>query len=78
MGNPKERSRHLNNMLRACVLDPGGSWYEHFPLIEFAHNNSYHSSIRMAPHEALYGRKYLSPLRWDEVGEKYIVRPAMF
>ena len=26
-------------------------------LIEFAYNNSYHSSIQMAPYEALYGRR---------------------
>ncbi|GJY13438.1 hypothetical protein Tco_0382747 [Tanacetum coccineum] len=33
-------------MLRACVLDFGGSWDVHLPLVEFSYNNSYHSSIR--------------------------------
>ena len=47
----------LEDMLRACVLDFGGSWDEHLALIEFAYNNSYQSSIQMAPYEALYGRK---------------------
>ena len=59
----------LKNMLRMCVLDHGGSWDEHLPLVEFAYNNSYHSSIEMAPYEALYGRKCRSPLCWDEIGE---------
>ncbi|GJS43281.1 ribonuclease H-like domain-containing protein [Tanacetum coccineum] len=33
------------------------SWDVHLPLAEFSYNNSYHSSIRSAPFEALYGRK---------------------
>ena len=30
----------LEDMLGACVLDLKGSWEEHLPLVEFAHNNS--------------------------------------
>ena len=51
-------------------MDLGDSWNDHLPLVEFAYNNSYHSSIEMAPYEALYGRKYRSPLCWDEIGER--------
>ncbi|GJW61718.1 putative reverse transcriptase domain-containing protein [Tanacetum coccineum] len=47
----------LEDMLRACVMDFGGSWDNYLPLAEFSYNNSYHSSIRCAPFEALYGRK---------------------
>ncbi|GJR00862.1 putative reverse transcriptase domain-containing protein [Tanacetum coccineum] len=36
----------LEDMLRACVIDFGGSWNIHLPLAEFSYNNSYHSSIR--------------------------------
>ncbi|GKG55924.1 putative reverse transcriptase domain-containing protein, partial [Tanacetum coccineum] len=35
----------LKDMLRACVLDLGGSWDVHLPLVEFSYNNSYHSCI---------------------------------
>ena len=56
-------------MLRASVIDFGGQWDKHLPLIEFAYNNSYHSSIQMAPFEALYGRKCRSPVGWFETGE---------
>ena len=52
----------LEDMLRAWVLDHKGSWEEHFPLVEFAYNNSYQASIQMAPYEALYGRPCRSPL----------------
>ena len=47
-----------------------GSWEEHFPLVEFAYNNSYQASMQMASYEALYGRLCQSPICWMEVGEK--------
>jgi hypothetical protein len=40
--------------------------------VEFAYNNSSQASIRMAPYEALYGRK-CAPLCWDAVGEKAVL-----
>ena len=58
-------------------MDLGGSWSDHLPLVEFAYNNSYHSSIEMAPYETLYTRKCRSPLCWDEIGEKEFTRPAI-
>ncbi|GJS68679.1 putative reverse transcriptase domain-containing protein [Tanacetum coccineum] len=36
---------------------------EYLPLVEFSYNNSYHTSIKAAPFEALYGRKCRSPIR---------------
>ena len=44
-------------------------------MIEFLYNNSYHSSIRMAPFEALYGRMCRSRVGWFEVGESSILGP---
>ncbi|CAN4090624.1 unnamed protein product [Withania somnifera] len=68
-GQAERTIQTLEDMPRACVLDFKGSWDDHLPLIEFAYNNSYHSSIKMAPYEALYGRKCRSPIGWFEVGE---------
>ena len=51
-------------------MDYRMAWHEMLPLVEFAYNNSYQSIIKMAPYEALYGRRYRSLLHWDEVGEK--------
>src|SRR5438045_9300541 len=62
-------------MLRACVMDFGGSWEDHLHLVEFAYNNSYQASIGMAPYEALYGRPCRSPLCWREAGESHLVGP---
>ncbi|GJX03718.1 putative reverse transcriptase domain-containing protein [Tanacetum coccineum] len=59
-------------MLRACVLDFGKGWDRHLPLVEFSYNNSYHTSIKAAPFEALYGRKCRSPICWAEVGDSQL------
>nr|GEU69461.1 putative reverse transcriptase domain-containing protein [Tanacetum cinerariifolium] len=67
----------LEDMLRACVLDFGGSWDVHIPLIEFWYNNSYHYSVRCAPFEALYGRKCCSPIMWAEVREGQLTGPEL-
>ncbi|CAL1388171.1 unnamed protein product [Linum trigynum] len=67
----------LEEMLRACVMDFHGSWDEHLPLIEFAYNNQYHSSLGMAPYEALYERKCRSPVCWDEEGLRQLEGPEI-
>nr|GFC38399.1 reverse transcriptase domain-containing protein [Tanacetum cinerariifolium] len=56
-GQSERTIQTLEDMLRACVLDFGESWDVHLPLVEFSYNNSYHSSVRCDPFEALYGRK---------------------
>ena len=41
-------------MLRAYALEWRGNWDDYLPLMEFAYNNSYHSSLGVTPYEALY------------------------
>ena len=62
----------LEDMLCACVIEFGGHWDKFLSLLEFSYNNSYHSSIDMAPFEALYGRRCRSPIGWFDAFE---VRP---
>ncbi|KAK8651488.1 hypothetical protein V6N13_141089 [Hibiscus sabdariffa] len=64
-------------MLRGCVIDFRGSWEEFLPLAEFAYNNSYRASIRMAPYEALYGRKCRTPVCWTELYDRKILGPEL-
>jgi hypothetical protein len=52
-------------------------WDEYLPLVELSYNNSYQESIKMAPFEALYGRRCRTPLNWSEPGERYFFRPDM-
>ncbi|GKE84256.1 putative reverse transcriptase domain-containing protein [Tanacetum coccineum] len=66
-GQSKRTIQTLEDMLRACVIDFGKGWDRHLPLVEFSYNNIYHTSIKAAPFEALYGRKCRSPICWAEV-----------
>ena len=76
-GQSERTIQTLEDMLRACVLEFKGSWDRYLPLMEFAYNNSYQSSIEMVPYEALYGRKCRTPLCWDEVGERKLLGPKI-
>ncbi|KAM1285878.1 hypothetical protein ACFX2J_028400 [Malus domestica] len=60
-------------MLRSSVLQFGDSWHDCLDLMEFTYNNSYHSSISVAPLEALYRKSCRTPLSWLEVGERVLV-----
>ncbi|GJT27875.1 putative reverse transcriptase domain-containing protein [Tanacetum coccineum] len=42
-------------------------------MMEFSYKNSYHSSVRCAPFEALYGRKCRSPIMRAKVGEGQLI-----
>ena len=64
-------------MLRACALDYGSSWDDNLPYAEFSYNNSYQTSIKMAPFEVLYGRKCRTPLLWNGVGERSLFGPEL-
>ncbi|GKF65648.1 putative reverse transcriptase domain-containing protein [Tanacetum coccineum] len=63
--------------LLACVIDFGKGWVNNLPLVEFSYNNSYHTSIKAAPFEALYGQKCRSPVCWAEVGEVQLIGPKI-
>ena len=63
----------LEDILRGYVLDFPGSWDRYIPLMEFAYNNSYQSSIGIAPYEALYGRRCRTPMCWTELNKHKII-----
>ncbi|GJT46796.1 putative reverse transcriptase domain-containing protein [Tanacetum coccineum] len=67
----------LEDMLRAYAIDFRNGWDRHLPLVEFSYNNSYHTSIKAAPFEALYGRKCRSPVCWVEVREAQLIGPEI-
>ncbi|GKC40962.1 putative reverse transcriptase domain-containing protein, partial [Tanacetum coccineum] len=67
----------LDRDARACVIDFGDSWDVHLLLAEFSYNNNYHTSIRCALFEALYGRKCRSPMLWAEIREGSLIGPEL-
>ena len=68
-GQSKRTIQTLEDMLRACALEYSGSWDHNLPSVEFAYNNSDHSSIDMASYESLYRRCCRNPMCWNEVGK---------
>ena len=76
-GQTERINQILEDMLRACVLTYPQKWDQCLPLAEFSYNNSYQESIKMAPFEALYGRRCRTPLNWSEAGERTIFGPDM-
>jgi hypothetical protein len=65
------------DILQACVLEFPQKWDDCLPLAEFSYNNNYQESIKMAPFEALYGRRCRTPLNWYEPGELWFFRPDL-
>nr|GFB76116.1 reverse transcriptase domain-containing protein [Tanacetum cinerariifolium]GFB76437.1 reverse transcriptase domain-containing protein [Tanacetum cinerariifolium] len=68
-GQSERMIQTLEDMLHAYMMDFGSGWDKHLPLAEFSYNNSYHTIIKTAPFEALYGRKCRSPVCWSEAGD---------
>ncbi|KAL0445246.1 UNVERIFIED_CONTAM: Transposon Ty3-G Gag-Pol polyprotein [Sesamum latifolium] len=76
-GQSERTIQTLEDMMRACTMEFKGNWDDHLPLMEFAYNNSFHSSISMAPYEALYGRRCRSPVCWDIEGLRQLEGPEL-
>jgi hypothetical protein len=76
-GQTERVNQILEDMLRACVLHYGKNWDKCLSLAEFLYNNSYQSSLKMAPFEALYGRRCRTPLNWSQAGEREIFGPDL-
>ncbi|KAK4397573.1 Transposon Ty3-G Gag-Pol polyprotein [Sesamum angolense] len=76
-GQSKRTIHTLEDMMRACTMEFKSNWDDHLPLMEFAYNNSFHSSIDMAPYAALYGRRCRSPVCWDIEGLRQLEDPEL-
>jgi hypothetical protein len=69
-GQTERVNQILEDMLRACVLHYGKNWDKCLSLAEFSYNNSYQSSLKMAPFEALYERRCRTSLIWSQARER--------
>jgi hypothetical protein len=70
-------NRVIEDMLKLYVMDKPSRWEDYLHLVEFAYNNGYHASLKMSPSEALYGRKYNTPLSWDNPADIAVVGPEL-
>jgi hypothetical protein len=69
-GQAERVNQIVEDMLRACVIHFDKSWDKCLALAEFSYNNSYQDSLKMAPFEALYGRRCRTPLNWLQEGRE--------
>ena len=72
-GQSKRTIQILEDMLRSCVIEFKGNWDDYLSLAEFAYNNSYQSSIDMAPYEALYEIRCRTLMCWDDADERKLL-----
>ncbi|GJZ94308.1 putative reverse transcriptase domain-containing protein [Tanacetum coccineum] len=83
---PKRSSGHdtiwvivdrLTKFAHFLPMKETNSMEKQLPLVEFSYNNSYHTSIKVAPFEVLSGRKCRSPVCWTEVGDSQLTGPKI-
>jgi hypothetical protein len=77
-GQTERVNQVMEDMLRMYCLEEPSKWYEYLPLVEFAYNNTHHSSLGMTPFSALYGQEVVSPVTWcDPVGRVEISKEML-
>jgi hypothetical protein len=76
-GHTERVNQVMEDMLRMYVMDNQTHWERYLPLVDFSYNKNFHSSIGMAPYEALYGRPCIKPLSWERLEDRVIVGPKL-
>jgi hypothetical protein len=76
-GQTERINQILEDMLRASILHFDKSWDKCLSLAEFSYSNNYQASLKMAPFDALYGRRCCTPLNWSEAGERTLFGPEL-
>jgi hypothetical protein len=76
-GQTERVNQIVEDMLRESIMHFDKSWDKCLSLEEFSYNNSYQASLKMAPFEALYGRRCRTPLNWSEDGERTLFGPDL-
>ena len=58
-------------------MDQPTKWENYLHIVEFSYNIGYHSSLKVSPFEAMYGRKCNTPISWDNPTDKVIIGPEL-
>jgi hypothetical protein len=67
----------IEYILRIYVMEKPSKWEDYLHLVEFTYNNEYQASLKISPFEALYGRKFNSPVSWDNPVDRPVVGPKL-
>jgi hypothetical protein len=76
-GQVERVNQILEDMLRMHVMHQSKKWEDYLPLVEFAYNNGYQTSLKMSPFEALYGRPCNTPVTWSNPVNRISFGPNM-
>jgi transposase InsO family protein len=76
-GQTERINQILEDMLRASILHFDKSWDKCLSSAEFSYNNCYQASLKMAPFDALYGRRCHTLLNWSETTKRTLFGPDL-
>jgi transposase InsO family protein len=76
-GKTKRVNQIIEDMLRMYVMDKPSKWEDYLHLVEFAYNNGYQASSRMRPFEAFYNSKCDTPVSWNNLADRVVLRPEL-
>jgi hypothetical protein len=76
-GQTERTNQIIEDMLRMYVRTRPSKWEDYLHLVEFAYNNGYQTSAKLSPFEILYGRKFTTPISWDNLTNRLMVGPEM-
>ncbi|MCO5603091.1 hypothetical protein L7F22_057236 [Adiantum nelumboides] len=73
-GQSKEANSTVLDLLKCYVSEHKGKWEQYLPLVEYAYNNTVHSSTGKAPFEIVEGGKKVPPILHtkDFEADKYV------
>jgi hypothetical protein len=63
----------IEDMIRMYVINKPCKWEDYLHLVEFAYKNGYQASLKMSLSEEIYGRKYNTPISWDNPATRAVV-----
>ena len=72
-GHTERVNQVIKDVLRMYVMDQPTKWENYLYPVEFAYSNGYHSSLKVSPFEAMYGRQCNTPISWDNLKYKVII-----
>ncbi|MCO5576648.1 hypothetical protein L7F22_030463 [Adiantum nelumboides] len=61
-GQLEEANSTVLDLLKCCVSEHKGKWQQYLPMVEYAYNNTVHSSIGKSPFEIVEGGKKFPPI----------------
>ena len=76
-GKTKRVNQVLEDMIHMYVMGKPSKWEEYLYLVEFAYNNGKKTSLGMSLFEALYGRKCMTHVTWDNPVNRIVLGPEL-